>query len=110
MGTSVDMTKERLEVSRDELAAYCERWRIAEISLIGSIPPSVDAEEPVEFLVRFQPDVMRRYADAVAMERELSEMVGRDVELVDYRSVVDWGDNYVRRRAILESARTVYAA
>ena len=38
MRTSVDMTKERLEVSQDELAGYCERWRIAEISLIGSIP------------------------------------------------------------------------
>ncbi len=110
MRTSVDMTKERLEVSQDELAGYCERWRIAEISLIGSIPPDVGADEPVEFLVRFQPDVMRRYADAVAMERELAELVGRDVEVVDYRSVVDWSDNYIRRKTILESAQTVYAA
>ena len=87
MRTSVDMTKEHLKVSRDELAGYCERWRIAEISLIGSIPTDVGADEPVEFLVRFQPDVMRRYADAVAMERELAELVGQDVEVVDYRSV-----------------------
>ena len=64
----------------------------------------------VEFLVRFRPGVMRRYADAVAMERELAELVGRDVDLVDYRSVVDWSDNYIRRRTILESAQTVYAA
>ena len=49
--------------------------------------------------MRFQPDVMRRYADAVAMERELAELVGRDVELVDYRSVVDWSDNHIRRAA-----------
>ena len=110
MRTSMDMTKERLKVSRDDLAGYCERWRIAEISLIGSIPTDMSADEPVEFLVRFQPEVMRRYADAVAMERELAEMVGRDVEVVDYRSVVDWSDNYIRREAILESAQTVYAA
>ena len=110
MRTSVDMTRRRLEVSQDELAGYCERWRIAEISLIGSIPPDADPSEPVEFLVRFQPEVMRRYSDAVAMERELAELVGRDVELMDYRSVVDWSDNHIRRKAILESAQTVYAA
>ena len=110
MRTSVDITRGRLKVSRDELAAYCERWQIAEISLIGSVSPDVDADEPVEFLVRFQPDVMRRYADAVAMERELAELVGRDVEVVDYRSVVDWSDNHIRRRAVLESAQVIYAA
>ncbi len=103
--------KERLKLSQDELAAYCQRWKITEMSLIGSISPDdLGAEDPIEFLVRFQPDVMRRYADAVAMERELAELVGRDVEVVDYRSVVEWSDNYIRSRTILESAQTVYAA
>ena len=111
MRVSVGRVKERLDLSQDELADYCQRWRVTELSLIGSSPADdVGADEPVEFLVRFQPDVMRRYADAVAMEREMAELVGRDVELVDYRSVVDWSDNHIRRRAILESAQTVYAA
>lgn len=111
MRASVGRVKERWELSQDELAEYCQRWRVTELSLIGSVPPDdVGADEPVEFLVRFEPDVMRRYADAVAMERELAELTGRDVELVDYRSVTDWSDNYIRREAILESAQTVYAA
>ncbi len=111
MRASVGSVKERLEFSQDELAGYCQRWRVKELSLIGSSPPEdVGADEPVEFLVRFQPDVMRRYADAVAMERELGGLVGHDVELVDYRSVVDWSDNHIRRKTILESAQTVYAA
>ena len=103
--------QDRLKLSRVELAAYCQRWKIVEMSLIDSVlHDAAEAEPHLEFLVRFQPDVMRRYADAVAMERELADLVGRDVELVDYRSVVDWSDNYIRRRTILESAQTVYAA
>ena len=111
MRVSVGMVKERLDLSLDELAEFCQRWRVTELSLIGSMPPDdVGSDESVEFLVRFEPGVMRRYADAVAMERELAELAGRHVDLVDYRSVVDWSDNYIRRRTILESARTVYAA
>ena len=105
------MTTEGLRLSRDELAEYCQRWRVSELSVIGlGSLPGVGSGDPIEFLVRFEPDVMRRYADAVAMERELAELVGRDVELVDYRSVVDWSDNYIRRRTILESAQVTYAA
>lgn len=107
----MDTVKHRLHLSGDELAAYCQRWMIVELSLIDSVQgDDVGAEPRIEFLVRFRPDVMRRYDEAVAMERELGELVGRDVELVDYRSVVDWSDNYIRRRAILESAQTVYLA
>lgn len=111
MSVDVDTVKQRLRLSQDELAAYCQRWKIVEISLIDSEPDNdVAAETHIELLVRFQPGVMRRYADAVAMEREMADLVGLDVELVDYRSVVDWSDNYIRRRTILESAQTVYAA
>ena len=75
MRASVDIVKERLKLSQDELAAYCQRWKITEMSLIGSISPDdLGAQNPIEFLVRFEPGVMRRYADAVAMERELAEL------------------------------------
>ena len=109
MRTSVEMTKDGLELSQEALAAYCERWKIPELSVIDSNRAD-DADDPIGFLARFQPEVMRRYADAVAMERELADLAGRDVELTDYRTVVDWSDNPIRRKTILESARTVYAA
>ncbi len=111
MRASVGRVKERLELSQDELAEYCQRWRVTELSLIGSSPSDdVGEVEPVEFLVRFQPDVMRGYADAVAMERELADIFGGCVDLIDYRAIVDWSENYFRRKAILESARVIYAA
>ena len=107
----MDMVKHRLHLSEEELAAYCQRWKIVELSLIDSgLDHDVGAEAHIEFLVRFQPEVMRRYADAVAMECELAALVGRDVEVVDYRSVVDWSENHIRRKAILESAQVINAA
>ena len=54
MRTSMDMTKEGLDLSQDALAAYCERWKIVEISLIDSNPTAdAGADAPIEFLMRF---------------------------------------------------------
>ena len=100
-----------LEARRDAIAAYCRKWKIVEFSLFGSVlREDFGAGSDVDVLVRFRPDVMRRYADAVAMENELADIFGRDVELVDYRSIVDWSENHIRRKAILESAQVIYSA
>ena len=70
-----------LEARRDAIAAYCRKWKIVEFSLFGSVlREDFGAGSNVDVLVRFRPDVMRRYADAVAMENELADIFGRDVE------------------------------
>ena len=100
-----------IESRRDAIAAYCRKWKIVEFSLFGSVlREDFGAGSDVDVLVRFRPDVMRRYADAVAMENKLADIFGRDVELVDYRSIVDWSENHIRRKAILESAQVIYSA
>ena len=43
------------------------------------------------------------------MATELSELFGRHVDILT-RSSVDRSQNYIRRRAILETAETIYAA
>jgi uncharacterized protein len=43
------------------------------------------------------------------MEDELSTLLGRRVDLVTRRAIEE-SDNWIRRRAILESAVPVYAA
>ena len=35
MRASVGHVKERLDLSQDELAEYCQRWSVTELSLIG---------------------------------------------------------------------------
>jgi hypothetical protein len=43
------------------------------------------------------------------MEEELSQLLGRKADLVSRRAV-ERSRNYIRRRAILESAQVIYAA
>ena len=100
-----------IQLPQDAIEAFCRRWQITEFALFGSVLRSdFGPDSDVDVLVRFRPDVMRRYADAVAMENELADIFGRDVELVDYRSIVDWSENHIRRKAILESAQVIYSA
>jgi predicted nucleotidyltransferase len=60
-------------------------------------------------MVTFQKPVRWTLFDLAHMERELEEILGRKVDLTD-RTAVEQTRNYIRRRAILDSARTVYAA
>ena len=57
----------------------------------------------------FSPNVAWGLLDHVAMERELAEIVWRPVDLVS-RKAVERSHNWIRRRAILESAQVRYAA
>ena len=45
--------------------------------------------------------------DLVDMEDELKLIFHRDVDLV-LRKTIERSDNYIRRRAILSSSRTIY--
>jgi hypothetical protein len=63
----------------------------------------------VDVLVEFDRDVDLGLLELVAMENELSGMLGRRVDLVD-REEVQHSANYIRKRYILNTAETVYVA
>lgn len=45
----------------------------------------------------------------MTMERELGDILGREVDLVE-RSAIEQSENYVRRRSILENTEVIYAS
>jgi predicted nucleotidyltransferase len=62
----------------------------------------------LDVLISFEPD--REYRpDREAIRRDLEALVGRQVDVI-YRRTLDTDRNYLRRRAILDDARTIYAA
>ena len=65
-------------------------------------------ESDVDVLVSFEPRVPHTLLDTVRMQEELSGMFGRKVDLIE-RAAVEQSQNYIRRRAILQSAETIYA-
>ena len=99
-----------IDISKDELAGFCKRWKIEEFALFGSVlGPHFGPESDVDVMVRFAPDARRTLFDMVAMQSELQEIFGRHVDLVTRRGI-ESSRNPIRRKAILESAEVIDVA
>jgi predicted nucleotidyltransferase len=99
-----------LDVTDEQIAAYCRRWSIVRFELFGSVlRDDFRDDSDVDVLVTFAPDVERGIREMRMMTDELRTMFGRPVDLV-VRELVESSENYIRRRSILNSAQSVYAA
>lgn len=96
-----------LAIDRAQIAEFCRKWKIVELDVFGSVlRPDFRPESDVDFLATFAPDARWGW-DIVTMEEELSSLVGRKVDLVDRRAV-EQSHNWIRKKAILDSARPFY--
>lgn len=104
------MTKMKIEFPKDKIAEFCRKWKIVELSLFGSVlRDDFRPDSDVDVLVRFAPDAEWGLFDHVAMEEELSGILGRKVDMVN-RSAIERSENYIRRKAILRTAQPYYVA
>jgi predicted nucleotidyltransferase len=102
--------KTNIEIPRKEIAEFCRRWRIEELSIFGSaLRDDFRPDSDVDVLVRFSPEARWGLFDLMRMEEELKTIFGREVDLVE-RSAVEHSRNYVRRKAILNNLEPIYAA
>jgi hypothetical protein len=100
----------RISVDCEKIADFCKRWKITEFALFGSVlREDFHPDSDVDVLVTFAPDARWGLFDLVRMESELAGIFGRKVELVSRRGL-ESSANYLRRKAILESAQVVHAA
>ena len=92
------------------LEQFCKRWRVRELAVFGSVlRDDFGPDSDLDVLVTFDEAADWGLLDLVRMERDLAELAGRDVDLVDRRSVAR-SRNWLRREAILRSAVPLYAA
>ena len=99
-----------IHIPRDEITAFCKRWQVTELALFGSVlRDDFGPDSDVDVLVRFDPEARCTLFDMSRMQDELSRMLGRHVDLIE-RAGVEQSRNYIRRKAILQSAETIYAA
>ena len=104
------MTQTALAIPRDRLARFAARWKVSELALFGSARRGeLRPDSDIDLLVTFAPDAGWSLLDHVRMQEELSEMLERKVDLVSRRGI-ERSRNYIRRKAILESAEVIYAA
>ena len=94
---------------QSEIAAFCDRWQIAELSLFGSaLRDDFRPDSDIDLLVAFAPEADWSLLDHVRMQQELEQVLGRDVDLVSKRAI-EQTSNWIRRQEILSTARLIYA-
>ena len=104
------MTIQNVTVPDEQIEAFCHRWKITELSLFGSgLRDDFSAESDLDLLVDFAADARWSLLDLAQMELDLEDLFGRKVDLVTREAVVQ-SHNWIRRHAILTSARVLYAA
>ena len=95
--------KVQIEIPKEEFAAFCQKWKIAEAWLFGSaLREDFKPESDVDILVRFAPGAKWSLFDIVTMRDELAEIFGRKVDLVE-RGAVERSTNPFRKRHILRN-------
>ncbi|MFN8526251.1 MAG: nucleotidyltransferase domain-containing protein [Chloroflexota bacterium] len=103
-------TYSRIQYDPTKLAEICQRWRIRELALFGSVlRDDFHAESDVDVLVTFDDSAEWTLLDIVRIGRDLEGLFGRPVDVVSRRGIESRG-NPLRRQAILESHQVVYAA
>lgn len=102
--------KAHMDIPKEEVAAFCRRWQIKELALFGSaLRDDFRPDSDVDVLVQFNAEARHTLFDMVFMQEELQRIFGREVDLVSRRGI-ETSRNYIRRRAILESAEVIYGS
>lgn len=101
----------RIGMTEAAVEAFCRKYQLTRFELFGSVlRDDFDEQSDVDVLITFADDREGDLLDALLdMEDELSAASGRHVDVVE-RRLVERNPNWIRRDAILNSARLVYAA
>ena len=97
----------RIDIPKDEIAAFCRRNHIRRMALFGSVlrddfTPESDVDVLVDFELGQTPGL-----EFITMQDELSEIFGRQVDLHTFRGV-ERSRNWLLREEILNSAEVQY--
>ncbi|NQU06292.1 MAG: nucleotidyltransferase domain-containing protein [Calditrichaeota bacterium] len=104
------MISEKIQIKREKIVEFCRKWKIIELSFFGSVLCNDFSEDSdVDVLVKFAEDVGWSAFDHFDAEDELSDILGRDVDLVSL-SAIEEQDNWLRKRHILNSAQRYHVS
>ncbi len=108
--TDLAVTYNGINIPGERIAEFCRKWKITDLSLFGSVcREDFRPDSDVDVLVSFADDSRWSLFDLADMQEELKTILGREVDLVERRSVEN-SENYIRRRHMLKSLRPIYVA
>ena len=95
-----------LSIDKEALAAYCHRNGIRRLALFGSVlRDDFRPDSDVDVLVEFEPEQRVGLVRFARLQNELSDLLGRQVDLKTPQSL----SRYFRQE-VLDSAEVHYAA
>ena|SRR5258708_27766496 len=101
------MTSRRpFETGDEAIASFCRKWKIEELALFGSVLRSdFRPDSDIDLLATFAKDARWSVFDRARMNEELSNLLGREVDVVETASL----NNPFRRHEILATRKVIYA-
>jgi hypothetical protein len=94
------MTYHGIEIPKEKIAEFCRKHRIRQLALFGSIlREDFRPDSDIDILVEFEPGQEPGLLGLARMERELSQVLGKEVDL---RTPEDLSDRF--RNRVLQSA------
>lgn len=97
--------KAKIDIPREKIAEFCRKHHIRRLSFFGSvISEHFTQESDVDVLVEFEPGQVVGLIRLAGMELELSEIIGRKV---DMRTPADLSRYF--REEVLSAAEVQYA-
>lgn len=104
------MPRSNVPIPMASLENFCRRWKVAQLRLFGSaLREDFRPDSDLDFLVTFSAGADWSLLDHVAMEEELSAILGRKVDLVSRRAI-ERSANWIRRETILASSEPYFDA
>ncbi len=72
----------QIAIDKEQIAEFCRRHHIAKLSLFGSVTTDEFRDDSdVDVLVEYDPAHIPNLLQVVAQEQELSELLGRRIDL-----------------------------
>jgi predicted nucleotidyltransferase len=100
------MADPKITIPQDKVVDFCQRNQIRTFSLFGSVlREDFGPDSDVDVLVEFEPEARVGFVALGRMQRELAELLGRQVDVVPRD-----GLKPLIRDSVLESAQVLYAA
>jgi len=94
------------EIDEAKLAELCQRYSVRELSVFGSAARGeMRPDSDIDLLVEFIPEAKVDLFDYSGLMLDLSELIGRQVDLVSKK-----GLKPLIRASVLKEARLLYAA
>lgn len=99
------LTPSRIHMNRQEIESFCKKHHIRRLALFGSVlRKDFGPQSDIDVLIEFDPVHVPGLIRLAGMEQELSELLGRKVDL---RTPEDLSPYF--RKEVLRSAELQYA-